>query len=481
MNAETEALNEQSGSAPIGDLATLIAGEVMVPGDPGYDAARAVWNAMIDRRPAMIVRPADVDDVIAAVNHARHAGLPVSIRGGGHNVAGHATCDGGLMLDMSGMRAVTVDPEARRAKVQGGATWSDVDAATQVFGLATPGGLISDTGVAGLTLAGGIGWLRSRHGFSADNVIAFQVVTAEGALVRASADSHPDLYWALRGGGGNFGVVVEFEFALHPCGPTVMFAAPIYPLSAGAGPIRFWRDFLADKHDRIGSLVEFSTIPESEDFPEAYWGQRCYTVAAMWAGDPDEGERVMQPLREQGELAADFSGKIAYCELQKLFDELFPAGEFRAYFKCHYMSEATDDLIDDALRIAAEAPSDATLSSIWNMGAATMAVPPDATAIDRRGMAWMYSIDSAWKDAADDDANIAYSRQAWEETRKYSTDGRLYLNFGGLGEEGESLVREAYGGSYDRLRKIKARYDPGNMFRFNGNVPPAASGSNGAG
>ncbi|WP_172294299.1 FAD-binding oxidoreductase [Pseudoruegeria sp. HB172150] len=474
MTLQSEALKEKALSVGAAEFAAQIAGEVILPGDPEYDTARAVWNAMIDRRPALIVRPANADDVIAAVNHARVAGMPISIKGGGHNVAGHATCNDAMMLDMSLMRGVEVDPEARVAKVQGGATWGNVDEATQKHGLATPGGLISDTGVAGLTLAGGIGWLRSKHGFSADNVMAFTVVTAKGSVVRAAMDSHPDLYWALRGGGGNFGVVVEFEFALHPCGPTVMFAAPIYPITAGAGPIRFWRDFLADKHDCMGSLVEFSTIPESEDFPEKYWGLRCYTIAALWAGDADEGERVMQPLREQGELAADFSGQMAYCDVQKLFDELFPAGDFRAYWKCHYTPEVSDALIDDALRIAAEAPSDSTLSSIWNMGAETMSVPWDETAIDRRGMAWMYSLDSAWQDPADDEVNISFTRRAWEETRKYSTEGRLYLNFGGHAEEGEKLVREAYGDSYARLSRVKAQYDPTNIFRFNGNVLPAS-------
>lgn len=475
MDIETTAGTTFSKSSEAKALATRISGEVIAPGDAVYDTARAVWNGMIDRRPALVVRPKDAADVVATVNFAREAGRPVSIKGGGHNVAGHATCIDGIMIDMSLMRGVEVDPEARVARVQGGATWGDVDRATQEFGLATPGGLISDTGVAGLTLAGGIGWLRSRHGLAADNVRAFHLVTAAGERVTASADSHPDLHWALRGGGGNFGVVVEFEFALHPCGPTVMFAAPIYPLSAGSGPIRFWRDFLADKQDRIGSLCEFSTIPQSEDFPERYWGQRCYTLAAMWAGDPDEGERVMQPLRELGELAADFSGQMAYCELQSLFDTLMPAGAFRCYWKSHYLPELPDELIDIALANAIEAPSDNTLSSLWNMGAGTMAVPPEATAIDRRGMAWMYSLDSVWEGAENDTANLAFTRKAWEGSRRFSTEGRLYLNFAGGSDEGSGLVREAYGDSYGRLSRVKARYDPDNMFRFNANIEPAAT------
>ncbi len=272
MKIATGLAEPDPAAAAVDCLRSALDGAVMLPGEAGYDAARAVWNAMIDRRPALIAQPRSAAGVIAAVRFARYRGLAVAIKGGGHNVAGHAVCDGGLLIDLSRMRSVRVDPAARRAHVEGGATWGDVDRETQAFGLATPGGLISDTGVAGLTLAGGIGWLRSRYGLCIDNVVAFDVVTAAGELVRASTDSHPDLYWALRGGGGNFGVVVSFEFALHPVGPTVMFAAPIYPLSAGAGPIRFWRDFLADKGDRIGSLVEFSTVAQSPDFPEEYWG-----------------------------------------------------------------------------------------------------------------------------------------------------------------------------------------------------------------
>ena len=249
-HSETSVLQNLTGA--VETLRAGLRGTALLPGDEGYDEARAVWNAMIDRRPAVIVRCNGVADVIDAVTFARAQGLPVSIRGGAHNVAGHAVADNSVMLDLSLMRSVRVDPKARRAQVEGGCTWGDVDRETQAFGLATPGGLISDTGVAGLTLAGGIGWLRCRHGLCIDNLVSLDVVTAEDKLVTASAEENPDLFWALKGGGGNFGVVVNFEFALHPFGPNAMFAAPIYPLSAGSGPIRFWRDFLADKHWRCG-------------------------------------------------------------------------------------------------------------------------------------------------------------------------------------------------------------------------------------
>ena len=354
-------------------LRSALRGDALVAGDDDYDAARAVWNAMIDRRPAVIARCTSTADVGAAVAFARAQGLPASIRGGGHNVAGHAVCDDGVMIDLSGMRGVRVDPERRRARVEGGALWRDVDRETQEFALAVPGGLISDTGVAGLTLSGGIGWLRSRYGLSIDNLVSAEVVTAEGGVVRAGTGEgeDADLLWALKGGGGNFGVVTEFEFALHPAGPAMMFCAPLYPLSAGSGPIRFWRDFLADKSDDVSSVIEFSTIPNDPDYPEQYWGERIYTVAAVYAGDADEGERLLEPLRGLGEQVADFSGQMSYCDIQQLFDTLVPAGVYRAYWKSHFLSGLSDGAIESILEGNAAPPSPNTLSSIWNFGGAT--------------------------------------------------------------------------------------------------------------
>jgi len=470
--AATQDTEASEFAVAVDNLRAGLRGEALTEHDDGYDVARAVWNAMIDRRPRLIVRCKGTADVIDAVNFARDQNLPIAIRGGAHNVAGHAVCDDGVMIDLSLMRSVRVDPSARRARVEGGCTWGDVDRETQAFGLATPGGLISDTGVAGLTLAGGIGWLRSRYGLSIDNLVSLDVVTADGRLVTANAQENTDLFWALRGGGGNFGVVVSFEFALHPVGPIVMFAAPIYPLSAGAAPIRFWRDFLQDKNTDIGSLVEFSTVPESEDFPEQYWGQRCYTIAAVYAGDADQGETLMQPLREQGELITDFSGQMSYCEVQTLFDTIIPFGQHRCYWKCHYLDDLPDEMIDQALANAAEAPSDNTLSSIWNFGGATAAVPAEETALGDRSMGWMYSIDSIWNEPEEDEANIAWTRSVWDKAKKFSHEGRLYLNFAGHGEDGESLVKDAYGKTYERLAQVKAKYDAANLFRFNQNIKP---------
>ena len=462
MTDSTEVLNEQ------------VTGEVLLSGQPGYDDARAVWNAMIDRKPGVIVQCKNAHDVVKAVSYARDHNLPVSIRGGGHNVAGHAVCDDGVMINLSLMRGVQVDAENRRARVEGGAIWSDVDAETQKFGLATPGGLISDTGVAGLTLSGGIGWLRSAYGLCIDNMLSVEIVTADGQKLNASESENADLFWAIRGGGGNFGVVTMFEFALHPVGPQVMFCAPIYPLEAGTGPIRFWRDFLADKNDKVGSVVEFSTVPEDDEFPQEFWGKRVYTIAAVFAGDADEGEKLLQPLREQGDLVTDFSGQIEYCELQKLFDTLMPAGDFRCYWKSHYLDGLSDEVIDMIVQGNAQPPSPNTLSSIWNFGGATADVAADATAFGDRSMPYMLSIDSVWSDAADDDANIDWTRSFWQRMRTHSHNGRMYLNFPGQGEEGEKMLEDTFGENYARLREIKRKYDPDNRFRFNQNLKPAS-------
>jgi FAD/FMN-containing dehydrogenase len=460
---------------PFHDLATKTAGAVLLPDDAAYDAARGVWNAMISRRPAAIMRCLSRSDIIAGVQFAAKHGLTVSIKGGGHNVAGHAVGDGSLMLDLSQMRGVTVDAVARTAWVDGGATWAEVDAAAQAHGLATPGGLISETGVGGLTLSGGIGWMRSKHGLTIDNLIAAEVITADGSVCLASANSHPDLYWALRGGGGNFGVVARFCFALHPFGPEVMFALPIYLAADGASPIRAWRDFLADKSDSIASLCEFSTLAEGPDIPAEHWGKRCFTLAAIYAGDAAEGERALAPLRAMGPLAADFSGRMPYVEAQKLFDPLFPAGAFRCYWKSHLLTTLTDEMIDEGLANAIASPSDRSISSFWNFGGATARVPAEATAFGDRSFGWMYSLDSVWEREEDDQKVMGWTRDAWTRFRRHSHEGRLYLNFAGQDEDSPALTKDAFGRNYERLAAIKHRYDPGNMFRFNQNIQPDAS------
>jgi FAD/FMN-containing dehydrogenase len=454
------------------DFADGFGGEILYAEDAGFDQARAVWNAMINRRPAVIARCRDARDVQKAVRHAVSCDLPISIRGGGHNVAGHAVCDNGVMIDLSLMRRVEVDAGKRIAKVEGGALWQDVDAAAQAHGLATPGGLISDTGVAGLTLSGGIGWLRAQHGLSIDNLVGADVVTADGVLVHASADENPDLLWALRGGGGNFGIVVRFEFALHPVGPEVMFAAPIYAVEDGPGPIRAWRDFLAKHGDRVGSLCEFSTAAGTDDYPTEHHGKRIYTLACVFNGDAAEGEALVQPLRELGNLVTDFSGRMPYCDVQKLFDTLMPFGDYRCYWKARYLTELPDAMIDLAMKNALVAPSDRSISSLWNFGGATAKVPPDATAFGDRSMGWMYSLDGVWSDPIDDEANMAWSREGFASSAAFGHHGRAYLNFPGHGEDGAALTRTSFGANFQRLVEIKTKYDPANRFRFNQNIPP---------
>jgi FAD/FMN-containing dehydrogenase len=448
-------------------------GDLLQPGDADYDRARLIWNGMFDRKPALIARCRGTADVIDTVNFARENGLLTAVRCGGHNVSGSGSCDGGILIDLSAMSAVHVDPRARRARVQGGATWGDFDREAQVHGLATPGGLVSATGVGGLTLAGGLGWLRGKYGLSLDNLVSVDIVTADGVLRTASDSENSDLFWGVRGGGGNFGVITSFEFEVHPVGPTVMFLAPIYRAEDAPQVMRGWRDFMATAPDEIGgTLVEFSTIPNDPEYPEETWGAKVMTLAGVWAGPADEGEAAVQPLRVLAEPLLDFSGQMAYCDVQRLFDGLFPKGVHHAYFKSTYLNGLDDAMIDEIAPRAADRPSDLTLCSVWYMGAATSRVPGDATAFGDRDMGWMLSIDAVWKDPAEDRKNLDWARTFWADMKHHS-NGRAYLNFAGFGEEGEELVRTSYGAdNYKRLVELKTKYDPTNLFRLNQNIKP---------
>ena len=452
-------------------LRSILRGELLEPGSAAYDAARVVWNGMIDRRPALIARCRNAADVIASVNHARAHGLVIAVRSGGHNVAGYAVCDGGLMIDMSLMNAVRVAPGLDRANVEGGATWGDVDAATTPFARATPGGLISMTGVAGLTLSGGIGWLRGTHGLSCDNLIAADLVTARGDLIRASDTENTDLLWALMGGGGNFGIVVNFEFRLHPIPDELMFCAPAYPEERARDILPQWRDYMATAPDEVSGLAEFSTIPSDPAYPEETWGRRVLALATVYDGPAEEGERATQSLRSLGEPLLDFSGRMPYRALQSVYDGLFPKGRDRCYWKSTYLSGLDDDVIGEIIRRLAKRPSEMTYASIWKFGGAVQRVSADATAFGDRSMPFMLSLDAIWSDPADDDANIGWVRDSWRAMQPYST-GRLYLNFPGLGE-GDSLVRDAFGAeTYARLQQVKRTYDPENVFQMNQNILP---------
>jgi FAD/FMN-containing dehydrogenase len=452
-------------------LRTQMRGELLEPESAIYDATRVVWNGMIDKRPALIARCRNAADVIAAVNYAKSQNLVITVRSGGHNVAGYAVNDDGLMIDMSLMNAVRVSPNLDRAFVEGGALWADVDAATTPFGRATPGGLISLTGVAGLTLSGGIGWLRGTHGLSCDNVVAADMVTADGRLIHTSKSENPDLLWALKGGGGNFGIVVNFEFQIHPIAPEVMFCAPIYAEERANEILPKWRDFMANAPDEVTGLAEFSTIPHDPAYPENTWGRRVVALATVYDGPADEGEKVTQPLREFGDMLVDFSGPMPYRTLQTLYDGIFPKGRDRCYWKSTYLKNLDASTIAEITQWLAKRPSELTYASIWKFGGAVQRVAADATAFGDRAMDYMFSLDAIWSDAADDSANMSWVRECWKDMQRFST-GRMYLNFPGLGE-GENLVRDAFGKeTYKRLQTIKRKYDPDNVFRMNQNIVP---------
>jgi FAD/FMN-containing dehydrogenase len=446
-------------------------GEVIGPSHPSYDATRIIWNGMIDRRPALIVRPHNSADVVAAVSFARDRKLIIAIRSGGHNVAGYAVCDGGLMIDMTSMNGVRLAPTLDKAFVEGGAHWLDVDAATAPFNRATPGGLISATGVAGLTLSGGIGWLRGRHGLACDNLIGADVVTAEGKLVHCSETENADLLWGLRGGGGNFGVVTNFEFRLHEIPSELMFCAPIYAEERADEIISKWRDFMATAPERLSGLAEFSTIPKDPAYPEECWGRRVLALAHVYDGPADEGERVIAPLRAFGETLLDFSSRMPYRTIQTLYDAIFPKGRDRCYWKSCYLKALDENVIRDITQCLSSRPSEMTYASIWKFGGAMQRIAPDATGFGDRSAPFMLSLDAIWSKAKDDEANISWVRSSWTHMQRHST-GKLYLNFPGLGED-PSLVRKALGENvYARLQQVKRKYDPENFFRLNQNVPP---------
>ncbi len=463
--------SEFPSAAQVEAFRAQLLGELIEPASPSFDTTRTVWNAMIDRRPALIAQCRNAADVAASVCFASVHGLAIAVRAGGHNVAGYAVCDGGLMIDLSAMRGVRVLPALNRAVAEGGALWADVDAATTPFGRATPGGLISQTGVAGLTLGGGMGWLRGSHGLSCDNLLAADVVTADGRLVHANESENPDLLWALRGGGGNFGVVVSFEFQLHAIEPELMFCGAVYPEERANEILARWRDFMTTAPDPLSGLAEFSTVQQDASIPANAWGRRVVALAHVYDGPADVGERVIQPLRSFGEPLLDFSARMPYRTIQTLYDALFPKGRDRCYWKSTYLRELGDEVIGAITERMARRPSEMTYSSIWKFGGAMQRVPADATAFGDRSMPFMLSLDAIWSKHEDDAANMAWVRTFWQDMQQYST-GRLYLNFPGLGE-GANLVRDAFGADgYERLQQVKRKYDPRNLFHLNQNVSP---------
>jgi FAD/FMN-containing dehydrogenase len=444
---------------------------VLAPGDPGYDDARSLWNGLIDRSPALIVQCSGAADVVDAVNFAREQGLVLSIKAGGHNVAGNAVNDGGLVIDLSQMRGVHVDPATQTVRVQGGATLGDLDRETQLFGLAVPVGVVSETGVAGLTLHGGVGHLRRKHGLSIDSILSVDIVTADGRLRRASATENEDLFWAVRGAGSNFGVVTSFEFQAYPVGPMVFVGAIFYPFAEAAAILAGWRDFMAAAPEELSSLAICWSLPPSEPFPPELHGTPVVAVAAAYCGPVEEGERVVQPLRELAEPVVDASGPWPWLGLQSGFDAIFPKGELR-YWKSRSVTELSDDVIGEIVKLAGRRPTPMTDIAIWHHGGAMSRVGETDTAYGGRDVEFLVTAEASWTDPAQNDEAIAWAREVWDAMEPYTT-GAVYLNFPGLGEEKDDLARAGYGANYDRLTELKAKYDPDNLFRMNINIPPA--------
>jgi FAD/FMN-containing dehydrogenase len=452
-------------------FAASIRGRVVQPGDHEYDAARIVRNGLIDRRPALIVQCHGTADVVDSVNFARDRGLLLSVRGGGHNVAGNAVNDGGMVIDLSLMRSVAVDPELGRARVQGGATWGDVDRETQLWGLAVPGGQVSTTGVGGLSLHGGMGVLHRTFGLTIDSLVAVEIVTADGKVRTASATENPDLFWAVRGAGSNFGVVTWFEFALHSIGPEIYQVVPLFSLDDAPAVLRQYRSFGASAPDAINPQAIVWSVPPIEDFPEELHGTPILVVQVLYAGDPDEGERLLRPVLDWATPIVDLGGRAHYTLAQASFDPFFPVGGLY-YWKSLLLKEASDEALDAIIDAARERPSPQAMINLWQLGGAISRISPDATAFVHRQAPYLLSFDTSWVDPADTERCIAWTRQTWSTMHDRFGVGGAYLNFAGFGEEKDALVRASYGGNFERLTAIKAKYDPANLFRMNNNIRP---------
>jgi FAD/FMN-containing dehydrogenase len=469
MAQETIPRTTSPSQAAVDRLKAALRGEVIQPGDPAYDAARRVYNGMIDKRPALVARCADVADVLAAVGFARALGLPLAVRGGGHNAAGLGTCDGGLVVDLGRMRGVRVDPAGRTARVEGGATWGDVDHATHAFGLATPSGIISTTGVGGLTLGGGFGHLSRKHGLTCDNLLSADVVTADGRLVTASADQHPDLFWGVRGGGGNFGVVTSFEFRLHPVG-TVLGGPIFYPIDRAEELLRFYREFIAGAPEELGAFFGFHLAPPAPFVPEALHNVPMALFVVCYNGPIDRGEEAIKPLREVVPPALDLVSALPYPALQGMFDALQPPG-LHHYWKADFDAELTDEMIAVHLEHGPRVPSVPSLMHLYPLNGAIQRVDKDATAFSYRDVNFAHVILATNDDPAPMPDYIRWARDYWSALHPHSAGG-AYVNF--LMDEGNERVRATYRDNYARLQAVKATYDPDNLFRVNQNITPTA-------
>jgi FAD/FMN-containing dehydrogenase len=443
-------------------------GPLLCPGDEGYEPARRVYNGMIDRRPAAIVRCADAADVLHAIRFARDQGLIVAVRGGSHNVAGFATCDGGLVIDLSRMRGVRVDPQRRVAHAEGGCTWGDFDHATHAFGLATPGGVLSTTGVAGLTLGGGFGYLTRKYGLSCDNLVSADVVTADGRLITASEDENEDLFWGLRGGGGNFGVVTSFEFQVHPVS-TVIGGPLLYPLEKAGEALQFFRDYMAKASDDMNTFFAFLIVPPGPPFPPQLHLKTVCGIVACWAGPKEKAEEAFAPLRRFGPPLLDLVGPLPYPALQGMFDPLLPPG-LQHYWKADFVNAIDDRSIDVHLKYGPKIPTVQSVMHIYSLGGAVARVEKSKTAFSYRDARYVHIIAGVGEDAAGNESRTAWTREYWTKLRPYAAGG-AYVNF--LMEEGDERIQAAYGAAtYERLVALKNKLDPTNFFRLNQNIRP---------
>ncbi len=445
--------------AAVLNFAADLWGPLLRPGDSGYDGARTVWNGMIDRRPALIARCGGVADVIAAVRFARTHGLLVSVRGGGHNITGNAVCEGGLMIDLSPMKSVRVDPGKRTARAEAGLTWGEYNRETQAFGLASTGGVVSTTGIAGLTLGGGLGWLMGKHGLSCDNLLSADMITAEGQFLTASADQHPELFWGLRGGGGNFGVVTSFEYRVHPVGP-VLAGMVLHPMAKAREVLRFYRDYARNCSDELTAFAALMTSAE---------GAPVVAIVVGYIGDLAEGEAQVAPVRKFGSPLVDTIAPMSYVQLNQMFDAAFPYGGVQRYWKSSFLKQLGDDVLEILVDRATTMRSPMSMVGFFHVHGAATRVDANETAFGLRDDQWDYDVISQWFDPAESAGHVAWTREFWTAVEPFAT-GKVYVNH--LDAEEGTRIRAAYNQNYERLVALKNKYDPTNLFRLNQNIRP---------
>jgi FAD/FMN-containing dehydrogenase len=456
-------------SIALEQLAGSVKGEVIAPGSDEYDRARTVFNAMVDGHPAAIVRCRDPHDVIAVVELARVRAAEVSIRAGGHGVTGSQITDGGIVIDLTEMKRIHIDPEARIARAQAGVTWGELDAASQEHGLAVTGGRVPSTGIAGLTLGAGSGWLERKLGYTCDNLLEADIVTADGRFLRCNKEENADLFWALKGGGGNFGVVTQFTYRLHPVGPMIYGGMLVFPPFAGREIAQAYRAFMETAPDEVGGALAFLTAPPAPFVPEEARGKPAVGIIATYAGDAEEGERVLQPLKDLGP-AVDMVGPMPYMGAQQLLEPGNPHGN-RHYWKADLMDELSDGAIDLICDAGMRMVSPLTVALFQPLGGAVARVPQGATALGRRDARWAYHVLSQWTDPADDERNVEWTRDLATSLEPHSSGG-VYITF--TSDSGDDRVQDVYRSHYDRLVAIKDRYDPGNLFHLGQNIRPSA-------